>query len=250
MTEIDYGTAKGVADEPNWMRFVQGPGEGELVAPLITRQGVRNADFLFRRGKVVAELKILQTEFTRSGNNFDRIGAIAAKHGVKSLFEPSPEFQREVFDVLCRPLQRIVTSANRQIRETKAELGLEDFYGMLLCVNDGFKGMPPGYVYRIISHILAGTSYSQIDCFVYLTNHYVEIPGNPYASLLWTPSYAPGQTEELVNFVNDLGRRWHDYTEAETGPFDYRSESDHIDLSSIVVAETFRRFPIADDNNK
>ena len=47
MNDKDYSKMRGVVDEPHWQEFVQTVG-GELVAPLITRQGVKNADFLFR----------------------------------------------------------------------------------------------------------------------------------------------------------------------------------------------------------
>lgn len=51
-----------LADESHWNAFVVEFG-GELIAPLIRQSGVKNADYLFRKQKVIAELKILQTEF-------------------------------------------------------------------------------------------------------------------------------------------------------------------------------------------
>ena len=54
--DTDYSKCKSIADEPHWNDFVQSVG-GELVHPLIKRQGVKNADYLFPANKVVAELK-------------------------------------------------------------------------------------------------------------------------------------------------------------------------------------------------
>jgi hypothetical protein len=42
--DVDYSKLKSIADEPHWNEFVQSVG-GELVAPLIKRQGVKSADY-------------------------------------------------------------------------------------------------------------------------------------------------------------------------------------------------------------
>ena len=67
MSEIDYSSVRSVADEEHWREFVVQYG-GELVEDFIKTQGVKNADFLFRKQKVVAELKVLETEFLENPN--------------------------------------------------------------------------------------------------------------------------------------------------------------------------------------
>ena len=54
-----------------------------------------------------------------------------------------PRLQRELFSILRAPLKRILKTANRQIRETKQHLGLVGWRGLIVLVNDGFKGAPP-----------------------------------------------------------------------------------------------------------
>jgi len=126
-----------LADEPHWNEFVVEFG-GELVAPLIKRAGVKNADYLFREQRIIAELKILQTEF------FDplliRIGQAAAKLIQDPTDEAFDLFERFLFPTLEAPLKRIIKNANRQIKETKAVLGLPNHRGIILCTTMDLLG--------------------------------------------------------------------------------------------------------------
>jgi hypothetical protein len=132
-------------------------------------------------------------------------------------------------------LQRIINKANRQIKATKAELGLHDYRGVLICVNDNFRGAPPGLVRGLIGHIMSGTSYKSTTAVIYQTNHYVEIPDVEYAVLLWAPMYSDAAGDDLVEFVNDLGRKWHDFAEEIEGPYDFREEREHLPLDQASV---------------
>lgn len=235
MDDEDYSQRKGVADEPNWQEFVQGLGGGELVAPLIARQGVKNADFLFRQARVVAELKVLETEFLDTESIHQKVvHAFNVYAGADPEDQDSP-LRRELLRILKAPLQRIVNKANRQIKETKQELGLVGWRGIIIIVNDSFRGLPPGFVMGLIASILDGKSYNSSDGFIYQTNHYVELADNPYAVLLWAPLYDPKADDDLVDFVNDLGRNWRKFAEAKDGPYDYSGEHETMDLATALV---------------
>lgn len=237
--EPDYSQMRGICDEPHWQEFIVQAG-GELVAPLITRQGVKNADFLFREHRVVAELKILETEFLENENIAAKVTqAFAAQEADKSY-----PLERELERIFKAPLQRIINKANRQIKETKRELGLTGWRGVLIVVNDGFRGLPPGQVMGLCASILNGKSYSSCDAFIYQTNHLVELPDDPYAVFLWAPLYHPKADEDLSDFVNDLGRAWRRYAEAVDGPYDCNSECEYADLeNSSVVTGPYRSAP-------
>lgn len=216
---------------------------GELVAPLITRQKVQNADFLFRHDKVIIELKVLETEFLDAPSVVSKIEAAFDRNPNGDPNDLTAPLGRELLKILRAPLQRIIKKANRQIRETKQELGLVGWRGIIIMVNDGFRALAPGLVIRLCSDILAGQSYSSADAFIYQTNHYIEVPENPYALLLWAPLYAEKSGQDLVEFVNDLGRRWREYVEDADGPFDYSEEQEFMDLSrSYVVTGPTRRW--------
>jgi len=241
--EPDYSKLKSVADEQHWQEFARSIG-GELVDPLIQRQGVKKADFLFPANKVVAELKVLETEFADTAETLARVEAAIANHPGIDPDDPSEPLRRELLNIIRAPLQRIIKKANRQIKETKQELHLTGWDGLLILVNDNFRGAPPALVRDLCGSILAGTSYSSIDCFIYQTNHYLELPDNPYACLIWAPMYSPNANDQLLAFVNDLGRKWRVYSQSIEGPYDYEREQDDIDFQQIqVVRGLYRQLP-------
>jgi hypothetical protein len=82
---------------------------------------------------------------------------------------------------------------------------------------------------------------SSIDGFIYHTNHFVHVPGNEYAQLLWITSYADNAPDSLIQFVDDLGRAWFDFIERIQGPFDTREEVPHSsDKTSILASKAIK----------
>ena len=90
---------------------------------------------------------------------------------------------------------------------------------MVVFANDGFTTLEPHFV-RLLACDLLADSYSSIDCFLYITvNRYVEVPGSDVPRLLWMPFYSDRAPDALVQFVDDLGRKWYDFLETKIGPF-------------------------------
>lgn len=243
MTEpIDYGTVRGLADEKHWTDFTLTTGDGELVAPRVQRPGVKNADYMFPRANVIVELKVLETEMAHTAEMLHKVDALIAKYpGVDPDDQQQPLYF-ELFDLLRAPLQRVIKKANRQIKETKSELQLQSWRGVTVVVNDGFRSVSPGLAITLFSDILAGSSYKNTDAFIYQTNHLVELSETQYAVFLWSPLYRnTAETPELVNFVNDLGRRWRRYVQA-IEPQDVDLETEYLDLSKAeVVTGSYRK---------
>jgi len=229
--EPDWAAMRGIADEEHWVQFIPRVG-GALVAPYIKRQGVKNADFIFPKFQVVLELKVVVTELAHSEQMLAKVTALLNKspEGLSN-----PRLQRELFSILRAPLKRILKNANRQIRETKQELGLVGWRGLIVLVNDGFRSLPPDLVIGLVNDIMANESYSSCDGLVYQTNHLVELRDNPYANWLWVPMYNPRKTEDFVNFVNYIGREWRAFHEEIDGPFEYSAGHNRIDFSNSYV---------------
>lgn len=215
--------------EETWREFVRSVG-GVVVEDLLSEpRTFQNADFLFQAIPLVAELKEVETEFDRSP---------AFQTGYIELLErvtredPSwrPKlfgghgqypawFNNEFVRLFRDPISRILKKANRQIRETKTHFGIAEPTGMVIFVNDGFTQLEPHFIRSLACNILA-SNYSSIDCFLYVTvNRYVEITGTDVPRLLWMPSYSDRSSANLVDFVDDLGRKWFQYLETKIGPF-------------------------------
>ncbi len=226
--------------EPAWQEFVKTAG-GQVVSKLLTEQPeFENADFIFEKAGVVAELKQIETEFAQSA------AFSAGLHKLVSRLlaeDPGwkPElaggngrypnwFHAEFVRLFRPPIARILKKANRQLRETKEHFGIQSPTGVLLLVNDGFTAIGPQMIQALASNLLVN-SYSSIDCFVYLTvNRYVEIRGSDVPCLIWAPVYSDRALDLLVAFIDDLGRQWINFLESKIGPFTTRGETPDHDL--------------------
>lgn len=246
-TDVDWSTIKGVADEPTIRRFVKSIG-GVLIDERYPNPHFENADFLFEEAQVVVELKVLETEFG-SHPNFEKKSVslglkVALQFGLGPFLRKEGKagaaYQKGLLELFRSPLARITKKASSQIRATKSELGLEQAKGILWCVNDNFRQVRPETVVGLLSRILQGSG-SGIDAFIYLTNHHVEFPGDPYARIVWAPVYRDSSDDALREFINGLGRSWFDFCEAENGPADDRIEGDHLSLNGGVVVTSKRR---------
>jgi hypothetical protein len=113
MSEIDWSAEKGIADEPTFDRFIQTIG-GQKISSMVPNAAFENADYLFIERAVVAELKILETEFSAT-KDFDKkvhdlIMKCFREIGMRGplLGQPyPPEFVREFVRLFRPPLARI-----------------------------------------------------------------------------------------------------------------------------------------------
>lgn len=228
----DVGPHAPIHVESSWQEFVR-EADGSVVTDLVSEpRSFENADFLFPQHGVVAELKEVETEFSRSpaiASGFDALmGRAVAKD---SEWRPPifggkyPDwFARDFVRLFRPPLSRILKKANRQIRETKAHFGITSSTGLLLLVNDGFTSLEPHFVRSLACGLLT-TSYSSIDCLLYLTvNRYVEIAGSNTPILLVAPTYSDRVSDSFVEFVESLCLKWADYLQSKIGPFTERGE--------------------------
>ncbi len=111
-----------------------------------------------------------------------------------------------------------------------------------MLINDSLKELPPRFVLATLGRILNG-SCSSIRALVYLTNHYVVIPGDEYGRVFWVPLYADENDDDLVSFVNELGKSWFDYCEELGQPSDNRRAGPDISIVGSRAAGS--KFPIA-----
>ncbi len=233
---VDWHDQRGIATEPNIDRFICSLG-GERVDKRLNKPNFENADYIFDEHRILIELKIIETEFGNMApfarKELALQKSLARKFGIGPILRmeraPDEFYARGMLEIYRGPLSRIAKKANRQIRQTKKALNVDQYKGILLCVNDEFRKLNVSTVVGLFGRILHGAN-SQIDAFVYLTNHYVHIPGNNYANLLWVPYYADENDDDLQTFVNWLGKEWFDFGESEIGPSANRIEGPDIDI--------------------
>ena len=229
----DVGPHDPIPVEETWQDFVRHVG-GQVVTDFLPEpRKFENADFYFPELGVVAELKEIETEFSKTPAfvaGFDELmnRLVTEKPDWKPvMFGGSGEypnwFVSEFIRIFRSPISRILKKANRQIRDTKSHLGIKEQTGLLLLVNDGFTSLEPHFVRTLACNLLSH-SYSSIDCFLYLTvNRYVDV-GSRTPSLLWVPTYSDRAPDSLVSFIDDLGRKWIDFLEQKIGPFTEKGE--------------------------
>jgi len=224
--------------EETFDRFVKNFG-GQKISDLLPGDpGFPNADYLFGNENVIAELKTLKTDFGATDSFREKHIELVKKYRCAGM---PKEYVNDLLRLFRSALGRILKKANTQLKETKRELSLANTPGILLLINDDFLSLEPQFITTIICEHLTH-SYTSIDAFVYLTlNHYVDIPGNNYANLLWRPFYSERAPHSLKDFVKRLGSQWGQFLEAETGEFDNKIVTD--DPAIIAQAKAIRRSP-------
>ena len=248
LSEEELAQMKSCADEKTFDAFVESVG-GYRIDKLHPNPDVLNADYVFPADKVIIEMKTLETEIHNSDQFQAKMQVVHRqlyeKYKKTPLsLDPEVSFQylKAFIDLFRAPLSRIVKKANRQIKSTKEHMGYADYRGILLLINDNLRELPPRLMLGTLGRILNG-SYSSVRAMIYLTNHYVLIPGDEYGRILWVPLYADAEGDDLVDFVNRLGTQWFDYCERIGQPSDDRQAGPNISIEGSRAAGA--KFPIA-----
>ncbi|HDR9099119.1 TPA: hypothetical protein QDB15_002471 [Burkholderia vietnamiensis] len=244
----DTGPHTPVPVEKTWRDFVTQVG-GSVIEDLIPQpRNFQNADFAFFEDGVIAELKEIETEFSNSQafiKGFDELMQRVVAEDPE--WRPAllggkgePQWFGRDFARLFRPnLARILKKANAQIKETKEHFKIKSNTGIAIVVNDGFASLGPDWVRALMGDILS-TSYSSIDCCLYMTvNRYVEIRDSNVPRLVWAPMYSARASDDLVAFVNNLGEKWFDYIQTIIGPFTIgKAESQSESPAPLIGAKS------------
>jgi hypothetical protein len=225
--------------EPAFDDFVPTFRSGQLIRHLMSspERMPLNADYLFAENNVIAELKCLEKIPTEASDWPPRLAKAfsATGHSFNDLIgylvrgEPMPDMVRlKLFAWLRDSIRSVVKGGNRQIRSSKRELCKLDAKGVLLIANDKNYGFGPEAMIGIISDAAATLTDNHVDAVVYFTpNVFHRVGDSDVAWIIWEPRYRDVTDVPLSQFVNDLGRTWHDYLEFVTGdPYVERQELD------------------------
>lgn len=179
-----------------------------------------NADYLFYTDEVVAELKCMMDDNSESSGNQTKLNNLvteyfnAGKITTKDITEESwktfpKDFQVKVSEIFSHSIHARVKKANIQIRETKKQLKLDSYSGLLIIANDGYASMPPAAFIDTTIRTIEKDKRDYIDMFIYLTvNLFATIEGSPFPTVFWMPMSMKEPSRISENFINQIRMAW------------------------------------------
>lgn len=187
-----------------------------------------NADYIFHFEKIVAELKCLTEDNVDSINNQSKVnelvnqwhreGKIKTAQIDESNWRELPkELQTGIYEITTKTIKKRIQKANLQIRETKQELKLDDYNGLVILANDGVASLSPAAFIHATQHALA-RDFSEIKYFIYLTaNLFTRLRSTPMPTLFWIGFDMQRGPKMDEAFINRLGRDWRSLVCRKTG---------------------------------
>lgn len=222
--------------EATFDEFVTSFGGEKVSALLAQRADLKgspplNADYFFTNDQVIAEMKCLE-ENTYSAKEFNQLfhtliqdwrnrGMIHWEvFGGPVLIQSRDlplECQLELEKLINRRLRKIVTKANKQIRQTKETLKAPNAKGLLLLVSDGNCFLRPEHVLGLVGRILRDR-FSSINSIVYFTvNAAVDVPTIDRDGLLWIQSFREKVEPVALEFLSRLRAGWFQHLAVKLG---------------------------------
>lgn len=224
---------------------------GQRVSEIVGQSpNFNNADYIFSKSCVVAELKCLEENQGRSENLKEKIHKLYNQYvndGKTNLIiygeveveanQVSENFAREVLELYRKPIQGVIKKANKQLRQTKEQLKLDDYFGLLLLVNDGHEFLSPDQVKWVLSNTLSRGGYSSINGVIFFTvNMTARHPDYEDDLLIWATMDRPKSPKLADSFSDELKSAWFAHFQSLVGDVPVR-EYDIDDASTIVGME-------------
>ena len=191
-----------------------------------------NADFVFRRDAVIAELKVLTDDQITKKQFAEKTSALYHKYAARGEVPLPPEgvsrfdtslvpdsLRREIADLYAIPVYRQVRKANSQIESTAAQLGPGDWKGLLIIANDSNTAMTPSALRWTLGECFRNEDLPFIDHVVAFT---VNLPFHNSVTqgpaLFWYMARAGASKPDLRSFAQRLRSAWMAHLESKIGP--------------------------------
>jgi hypothetical protein len=215
--------------ERTFAAFVRSYG-GEVVEDLVgASPAFPNADYLFRKVGVVAELKRLVEDKSEDAHMRAKINARFHRWMERGLVGPvwghvqiqsrtlPLECQRELLSICAAPLKSLIQKANRQIKNTIDKLGIVSGKGLLIIVNEGNYLLEPEAALYLIGKVL-GSRCRSVHSVIYLTvDLYAESDASSGPRLVWIHAARNSIPSVDYRFVDNLFTAWRAYLGKVTG---------------------------------
>lgn len=205
---------------------VGGQRVDEIVGP---SPNFSNADYLFDKDGIIAELKCLQDNKLNDKELNKKIVKICqkwrnrgynikiTKNGWRATVSNLPqECSKEILRLYAKPIKKRIDKANKQIKDTKTKLNKENYKGVLLIANDGNLAVDPEHMYHILSRSMMNT-HSGINAVIFFTVNY---PGKAKLTnldtLVWAGLNRPNLEPVNEEFFLKLQAGWSRHLEKLT----------------------------------
>ncbi|MEK6278772.1 MAG: hypothetical protein AABN95_00300 [Acidobacteriota bacterium] len=217
----------------------------------------RNADFIFNEGKVIAELKQLKEDpfknkdfrksFEKKNREWLDKGYITSVElqKVTSIKQLPDKCYDDILKLYMRPVKYAIEEANKQIKATKASLGVADYKGLVMIASDGNYFLEPYSIRFFVGRLLNNPNkYRSINTGLYFTANIVTVrPDDPSFSRLWVRLYRDKDYFENVSldFLNRLYNGWFKHYQQVTGiTLDNINETNEEGITEIDMLEQTR----------
>jgi hypothetical protein len=178
-----------------------------------------NADYVFHFEKIVGELKCLNEDNIHSLGNELRTTTLIEEYysagkirdcriNEKNWSEWPRELHTKIYEATTRSLKKRIHKADVQIRETKRELKLDGYHGLVILANDGVVSLPPSaFIHATL--LALRRHFTQINYIIYVTaNLFTAMRGTDMPALFWLGVDLERGPKMDTNFVDRLGRNF------------------------------------------
>ena len=139
------------------------------------------------------------------------------------------DFQNAIYNITTDSIKVHVEKANKQIKETKANLGLESYKGCLILVNDGVESYPPvtflHAAFRLVLHQYSAITY----IITFPANVFARSREHPTPIQYWLGLDVEKQGKMDGQFSDRLFRAWTPALTQKTGIPAYFREMNDIE---------------------
>jgi len=209
-------------------KVVSAIGGSVLDHQFSTAPAFENADFVFHAEKLIIELKCLTKDTISSPTNQAKAENLWRRCYVKRLVSAPrknphdwrslpPTIQNQFYEIRTRTIKKRLHKANRQIRETKANLSLSDYTGAVILVNNGIKSLtPPAFIHG--AQLALQRDFREIDQIVFMTANLFTVMRNvPLPILIWFILSISEKAGKEAKLLERLGHAWRGHYESTTG---------------------------------
>tara|TARA_R110002074_G_scaffold221339_1_gene391911 strand:+ start:6298 stop:7116 length:819 start_codon:yes stop_codon:yes gene_type:complete len=201
MRALCFAMKQQINTEQEFDRCVKEIGGNKVSDSLSGSPNFDNADYIFEKYNVIAELKCLTEDKSEDDVIKIKTDDIFSRYFKESGFvvfgttwissdQLSPNCTKEISELYRKPIKGAMKKANKQIRETKENLNKESAHGLLILVNDKNKAVDPSRINWILAETFKRDSLSSINSVLFITlNMLATHPAINNDMLVWVEGY-------------------------------------------------------------